>query len=470
MRYVDKDFNNQPFPFGNSLDNYMFGLYEAREQFQIDRGYTWENPVDYGKAYNPKIPAQSVFKSRIIYSQQKVLNALQDAYRIFLPNDYKDLAAKDGAIHALFDANDVMIAIQEGRISVLPYQSDVMVSGAEVYIGNGGVYAQRENPISAYGALLKSATMMARNESGNNNVYWVSNNGKGLFRYGNDGIKNLSNENGYRTYFLKNYNLCNQEFDIVLGFDQSRSDIFVTARGYNNTIAAWNSATAYTAGQKVTYNGINKNQTFEQLTDIYMALGNSTNSNPYDNPADWQYQPITDTEYYNYSTVIFNEKYNFFRGNFSLIVSRYFSFDGVIIVPIGKAAYNKVFDLFGGSSILRWLDNGVSFKQGVFELEFVANKNGVIPKRYLSYGAIVGTNHLELNNPTTVLSTETQVSESNGSEFVFSNGQLSEGVYSDENDNPIISEYLKIKFIGTAYYRIYAVAVQFYVKARTLMR
>jgi hypothetical protein len=129
-----------------------------------------------------------------------------------------------------------------------------------------------------------------------------------------------------------------------------------------------------------------------------------------------------------------------------------------------------VFDLFGGSSILRWLDNGVSFKQGVFELEFVANKNGVIPKRYLSYGAIVGTNHLELNNPTTVLSTETQVSESNGSEFVFSNGQLSEGVYSDENDNPIISEYLKIKFIGTAYYRIYAVAVQFYVKARTLMR
>jgi len=471
MRYVDKDFNNQPFPFGNSLDNYMFGLYEAGEQFQIDRGYTWENPVDYGKAYNPKIPAQSVFKSRIIYSQQKVLNALQDAYRIFLPNDYKDLAAKDGAIHALFDANDVMIAIQEGRISVLPYQSDVMVSGAEVYIGNGGVYAQRENPISAYGALLKSATMMARNESGNNNVYWVSNNGKGLFRYGNDGIKNLSNENGYRTYFLKNYNLCNQEFDIVLGFDQSRSDIFITARGYNNTIAAWNSATAYTTGQKVTYNASNKNQTFEQLTDIYMALGNSTNSNPYDNPADWQYQPITDTEYYNYSTVIFNEKYNFFRGNFSLIVSRYFSFDGVIIVPIGKAAYNKVFDLFGGSSILRWLDNGVSFKQGSFELEFVANKNGVIPKRWLSVGVQVGEAHLESNNPSAVITTETQTSDSVGlTEWEYTNGQIGMGVLSDHSDNVLISSYVKVKLVSQLYYRVYAVAVQFYVKFRTILR
>lgn len=469
MRFTDNTFNNLPFPFGNSLDNYMFGTYEAGEQFQIDRGYTWENPTDYGRAYNPNIPEQSTFKARIIYSQQKVLNALEDAYRRFLPQDYKDLAAKDGAIHGLLDVNDVMIAIQENRVSVLPYLSDVMVSGTEVYLGNGGVYAQRENPVSAYGATLKSGIMLARNEAGNVNVYWWSKSGKGLMRYGADGVKNLSNENGYRTWFFNKYDLCNSEFDIVLGFDQGRSDIFLTSRASNDTIATWNPATAYISGQKVVYGATNKYQTFEQLPDVYMALGNSTNANPYDTPASWSYQPITDTDYYNYSTVIFNEKFNFFRGNFSLLVSRYFNYYGSIIIPRGIPSYNKVYNLFGGASILRWLEES-DYKQGSFEVEWSVNKNGVIPKRYLSYGLVVGTDHVEANNPTTLLTTATQTSDSNGSEFVFQNGQLSEGVYSDENDNPMISEFMKIRFIGTSYFRIYAVACQFYVRARTLLK
>lgn len=469
MRFTDNTFNNLPFPFGNSLGNYMFGTYEAGEQFQIDRGYTWENPTDYGRAYNPNIPEQSTFKARIIYSQQKVLNALEDAYRRFLPQDYKDLAAKDGAIHGLLDVNDVMIAIQENRVSVLPYLSDVMVSGTEVYLGNGGVYAQRENPVSAYGATLKSGIMLARNEAGNVNVYWWSKSGKGLMRYGADGVKNLSNENGYRTWFLNKYDLCNSEFDIVLGFDQGRNDIFLTARASNDTIATWNPATAYISGQKVVYGATNKYQTFEQLPDVYIALGNSTNVNPYDTPASWSYQPITDTDYYNYSTIIFNEKYNFFRGNFSLLVSRYFNYYGSIIIPRGIPSFNKVYNLFGGASILRWLEES-DYKQGSFEVEWSVNKNGVIPKRYLSYGLVVGTDHVEANNPTTLLTTATQTSDSNGSEFVFQNGQLSEGVYSDENDNPMISEFMKIRFIGTSYFRIYAVACQFYVRARTLLK
>jgi hypothetical protein len=476
LRFVDRTFTNRPFPFGTSLNDYMFLTYEAGEQFQIDRGYTWENPTDYGRAFNPKIPPQRSFKSRIYYTQQKVLNSLEDSYRIFLPNDRKDLAAKDGAIHGLYDVNDVMIAIQENRVSVLPYQSDVAISGTEVYIGNGGVYAQRENPISSFGVRIKSAAILAKNESGNVNVYWVSHNGNGLFRYGNDGIKNLSNLNGYRTWFLNNYELCNSEFDIILGFDQSRNDIFVTAKGWNRTVQPWVQGQTYTLGDRVTYGfaspSVNKYQTFERLTDIYTLIVPSTSSftNPFDAPELWKYEPTSDISLYNYSTVIFNEKFNFFRGSFSLLPARYFSFNEKLIVPRGIANFNRLYDLFGGSSILQWLEESGTFKQGSFEAEWSVNKNGIIPKRFLSYGAIVGTDHIEANNPSTVLTTSTQTSDSNGSEFEFTNGQISEGVYTDHNDDPIISEFMKIRFISTSYYRLYSVVCQFYNKARTLLK
>lgn len=476
LRFVDKAFTNKPFPFGTSLNDYMFLPYEAGEQFQIDRGYTWENPIDDGRAFNPKIPPQRVFKSRIYYTQQKVLNSLEDSYRIFLPNDYKDLAAKDGAIHGLYDVNDVMIALQENRVSVLPYQSDVAISGTEVYIGNGGVYAQRENPISSFGINIKSASILAKNESGNVNVYWVSHNGNGLFRYGNDGVKNLSNLNGYRTWFLNNYELCNSEFDIILGFDQGRNDIFITAKGWNRTAQPWVQGQTYTLGDRVTYGfaspSVNKYQTFERLTDIYTLIVPSTSSftNPFDAPTLWKYEPTSDISLYNYSTVIFNEKFNFFRGSFSLLPARYFSFNEKVIVPRGIPNYNRLYDLFGGNSILQWLQEDGTFKQGSFEAEWSVNKNGIIPKRFISYGAIVGTDHIEANNPITLLTTSTQTSDSNGSEFEFSNGQISEGVYTDHNDDPIISEFMKIRFISTSYYRLYSVVCQFYNKARTLLK
>jgi len=470
MRFTDKTFTNLPFPFGNTLNNYLFGLYDSGEQFQIDLGYDWSNKLSEGRAYNANIPVQSNLKARIYYSQQKPLNALQDSYRVILPNDFKDLSAKDGEINGLYDINEVMVALQPFKVSVLPYQSDVMVSGTEVYIGNGGVYAQRQRPISTYGASLKSGTLVAENESGNSQLYWFSSAANAFMRYGKDGIKNLSTQDGWRTWYLNYTKLIDAEFDVVLGFDRNRSAIFLTARAVNTSVPLWNIATPYTTGQYVRYSAPNKYQTFEGLTDVYVALGNSTGSNPFDTPASWQYVPITNSTYYNYFTSVYNEKFNFFQGFFSLLVSRYFSFNGSILVTRGKAPFNKVYELFGGSGYLQWLDSDGIFKQGSFEVEFSVNKNGIVPKRYISYGAIVGTNHIEANNPTTILTTDTQTSDSNGSEFEFTNGQISEGVFSDNSDDPLLSEFMKVRFISTAYYRIYSAVCQFYNKSRNLLK
>lgn len=473
MRYVDNAFTNRPFPFGTTLNDYFFGVYDAQEQFQIDKGYNWENPLDQILPYNSRIPQQSRFKSRIYYSQQKPLNSLEDTYRIILPNDRKDLDAKDGEINGLLDVNEVMIALQPFKVSVLPYQSDVGLSAADgsLYVGSGGVYAQRENPVSTYGAQIKSGILLAQNEAGNSIVYWYSNSANALMRYGSDGVKNLSNENGWRTWYLNNSKLVSNEFDVVLGFDRNRMAIFTTFRAVNTDIAEWDSSETYNSGDYVRYGALNKYQTFENLQDVYVSLTTNTNSNPYNNPNDWEYVAITNTEYYNYSTNVFNEKYNFFQGFFSLIGSRYFYFDGRIIIPRGRAPYNMVFDLFGGNSYLSWLSDGSTEKSGNFILEWVCNKNGTIPKRFQWIGLQVGTGHNTANNPSVSITTETQTSTTvGGSEMEYLNGQLAVGVFPDSSEDPITSEYAKIRLSSILYYRVYSLVSNFYNRARIIMK
>ena len=472
LRFVDTTFTNQPFPMGNTLSNYLFPLIFAQEQFQIDNGYNWYAPINVGRAYNPKLPVRNKLKARIYYSLQKPLNAVQDFYRTILPNDFKDLAAKDGEIVGLYDTNDVMVAIQQYGVYILPYQSDVGLSAADgsLYVGNGGVYAQRENRVSTYGSALKSGTLKAENEAGNNQVYWYSNNAKALMRYGADGIKSLSNQDGWRTYFLNSTHFINSEFDIVMGYERNRRAIFVTARAFNDTVLPWDAATTYAVGNHVRYGAANQYKTFEQLQDIYVAKTISTNSTPYSHPADWEYIPTTDMTYYNYWSAIYNEKLNWFQGFFSLLPSRYFNFNGRIFVPRGIPEQNKVYDLFGGSTYLQWLSNGSTYKQGSFELEWVSTKRGLTPERFKWVGLQVGMNHNTATNPALTVNTETQVTTALPTDWDFRNGQLGVGIFPDASDEIIIGEYAKVRLTSAVFYRVYAMAVHLYDKARTILK
>jgi len=477
LRFVDKTFKNQPFPFGNTLDNYLFGEYDAMEQFQIDKGYDWYAPINAEKPYNSKLPIPSKLISRIYYSLQKPLGAIEDFYRTILPNNFKDLAAKDGPIVGLYDTNDVMVAIQQYGVFTLPYQSDVALSQSDgsVYIGNGGVYAQRENKVSSYGASLKSATLKAENEAGNSQVYWYSDSSKALMRYGSDGIKSLSDINGYRTFFLNSSAFIKDEFDIVMGYDRTRRIIMVTARALNATINPWVSGATYTYNANsptyVSYGATNAYHTFEQLPDVYrLKQTTSSNQSPWANTADWEYMPITDMSLYNYWTVVYNEKANWFSGSFSLLPERYFIFDGRMQVPRGISPRNYVYDLFGGTGYLQWLAYNGTYKQGSFEFEFVPNKQGLSPERFKWIGLQVGMDHDTATNPTVTVSTETQTVTMDASEWEYRNGQLGVGIFPDSNEDPIIGEYAKIRLVSDVYYRCFAMVTHLYTKARTILK
>jgi len=218
-----------------SISQYLFPFLNAEEvveeQFNYDRGYSEQYPL-FINAYNPNLPSESKFISRIYYSQQKPINSLQDFYRKVLAFDFRDLDTKNGNIAAIRDVNNYMVAVQPRAISVLPYLSDVALTsqgGGQVLVGTGGVYNQRENIISTYGTSLQTCTLVGNNNNGNSTLYWFSPEFKKYCRYGGDGIKVLSDDNSMRSFFLTM--VAQAEYDMVQVFDIEHASVIMTWGG-----------------------------------------------------------------------------------------------------------------------------------------------------------------------------------------------------------------------------------------------
>ncbi len=222
--------------FGHeSIVNYLFPFTTVEdvveEQFNYDNGYSAGYPLRL-TAYNPNLPSESKFVSRIHYSQQKPVNSLQDFYRKIAALDFRDLDTKNGNIAAIRDVNNYMVAIQPRAVSVLPYLSDVAITsqgGGQVLVGTGGVYNQRENIISTYGTGLQTCTLVGNNNNGNSTLYWFSPEFKKYCRYGGDGIKVLSDDNSMRSFFLTMN--AEAEYDMVQVFDIEHASVIMTWGG-----------------------------------------------------------------------------------------------------------------------------------------------------------------------------------------------------------------------------------------------
>ena len=214
----------------------------AQEQFNYDKAYSAQYPFTE-KPYDPNVPQQSKFGSRIYYSQQKPLNSVQDFYRKIFALDYRDLDSKNGDIAAIRDVNNYMVAIQPRAISVLPYQSDVAITsqdGNPILVGNGGVYNQRENIVSTYGTNLQSCVLVGNNNNGNSQLYWYSPQFKKFCRYGADGIRIISDEQMMRSYFLNEVNQINNEYSMVMAYNVEYASVIMTMFGTTNNTLMFN--------------------------------------------------------------------------------------------------------------------------------------------------------------------------------------------------------------------------------------
>jgi hypothetical protein len=417
----------------NSIAQY---LDDDREEFYIiDDGYNQQNnKLTSTKAYSDKVRVQTKFPTRIYYTAQRPTGSSYDSFRDIAPLDFKDLDGKNGQISALYDINDTMIALQKFAVSVLPYQTDVLLksdSGADIYVGNGGVYAQRESIVSTFGTNIQTNSFRGFNRNGNASLYWLSEGTKKVFRYGRDGIQCLSDNAKMRNFFLSRTKLIENEFDIVMGFDTKRDNLWITANAYKQGVSEWNAGSDYLEGMVVAISGVS----FYGYPLFYRALQGGGNKYPLSFPDYWEQIPLSNTDYYSIFTVLFNEKINTFTSLSGALPNRYFQYNNELLVPNVKSAWGNVYELNNGTNTYF---GGVDID---FYVQLVVNKIQNVTKRYLSLGLNTGEDLA--NFPTIDFATKNQTSTS--IDFEQKNGNVFTAVEPDANGEPLTGEYMTFK-------------------------
>ena len=414
---------------------------ENEEFYLIDEGYSQQtNKLTRSKPYNDKLKVQVKFPTRIYYTAQRPTGSSYDSFRDIAPLDFKDLDGKNGMISALYDINDTMIAMQKFAVSVLPYQTDVLLrsdAGAEIYVGNGGVYAQRESIIGTYGSNIQTNSFRGFNKNGNASLYWFSEVTKKVFRYGRDGIQGVSDNAFMRNFFLTRTKFVDTEFDIVMGFDTKRDNLWITSYKFKLGVPAWNSMSDYLPGNVVS-SGTNS---FYGYPLFYRAIGVGqipAGNTPATSPTYWELIPLSDGDYYSIFTILFNEKLNTFTSLCGALPRRYFQYNNELLVPNVKSAWGKVYELNNGTT---------TYFEGVnldFYVQPVVNKIQNTTKRFLSIGLNTGENQLTF--PTVNLATKTQTSTS--ILFEQKNGNIFTAVEPTITGEPITGEYMTFKIIS----------------------
>ena len=411
---------------------------ENEEFYLIDQGYNQQtNTLTRSKPYTDKLRIQTKFPTRIYYTAQRPTGSSYDSFRDIAPLDFKDLDGKNGQISALYDINDTMIAMQKFAVSVLPYQTDVLLrseAGAEIYVGNGGVYGQRESIIGTYGSNIQTNSFRGFNKNGNASLYWFSEVTKKVFRYGRDGIQGVSDNAFLRNFFLTRTKLVDTEFDIVMGFDTKRDNLWITSYKFNLGVPAWNFPEDYFAGDVVS-SGTNS---FYGYPLFYRAIQNGAGNTPATSPEYWEQIPLSDGDYYSIFTILFNEKLNTFTSLCGALPRRYFQYNNELLVPNVKSPWGKVYELNNGTTT--YFD-GVDLD---FYVQPVVNKIQNTTKRFLSIGLNTGENQLTF--PTVDFATKTQ--ESTSILFEQKNGNIFTAVEPTSTGEPVTGEYMTFKVMS----------------------
>lgn len=412
---------------------------DNEEFYLIDEGYSQQtNKLTRSKPYNDKLRVQTKFPTRIYYTAQRPTGSSYDSFRDIAPLDFKDLDGKNGQISALYDINDTMIAIQKFAVSVLPYQTDVLLksdAGAEIYVGNGGVYAQRESIVGTYGTNIQTNSFRGFNKNGNASLYWFSEVTKKVFRYGRDGIQCLSDNAFMRNFFLTRTKLVENEFDLIMGFDTKRDNLWISAKAYKEGVIPWGGAD-YIIGDIVSL----YNVSFYDYPLFFRAIQPSGGSAKYPltNPDYWEQIPLSDGDYYSIFSILFNEKLNTFTTLSGALPNRYFQYNNELLVPNVKSAWGKVYELNNGTDT--YFDGlGIDFY-----IQPVVNKVQNTTKRFLSIGLNTGEDQTTF--PTVDFATKTQ--ESTSVDFEQKNGNIFTAVEPALNGDQITGEYMTFKIVS----------------------
>lgn len=150
---------------------------------------------------------QEDFPTRVAYSTQSFQEDLADNFRIFLPNDYRDIQGETGVITDLFTIkNNLYIHTEEG-LWHQPQNYQERVTGDIVsFVGTGGYFNTPPRRIlddnkASGGTRHRTATLKTKN-----GVFFVSENENKIYQFDGNSLQPIS-DLGMSTWFKENLKL-----------------------------------------------------------------------------------------------------------------------------------------------------------------------------------------------------------------------------------------------------------------------
>ena len=186
----------------------------------------------------------SEYSNVIIPSKIKIAGEKIDSWTSYLINDAMALDGKFGAINALISNKDEIYAFQDKAIAFVSISPRVQVQGDDgvsIQLGTGQVLNDYKYLTTSSGSVNKLSIL-----STERGMFYFDLYNKSFCSIGNEGLKGISDMEGFHKYFVDEIDISSQKNDnpltgggIVAGWDKITNDVYISffKEDYKDTLS-----------------------------------------------------------------------------------------------------------------------------------------------------------------------------------------------------------------------------------------
>ena len=191
---------------GTGLARYLQQWLAVSNNNTYERSYDFRDGTISEQGFDPNKDVVSDLPTRITWSAKKILNSPIDNYRIFKPIDFADLDLTFGEISHHETINNTFYTFQEKSFQRQYFRDASLVGaqeGTDVVIGSGSILGAPGVELTAIGTSKKWSVIKGKTPQGKDAVYWYNDRSQKIMRFGQDGVRVLSDK-GLFSYLLNN--------------------------------------------------------------------------------------------------------------------------------------------------------------------------------------------------------------------------------------------------------------------------
>jgi hypothetical protein len=326
---------------------YRQSSYNAGYNATVDR--VGNIGFDQQSTYDGKKP------STMIWSQIKVIGEAIDAYRLFMPLDFLDLDITNGEIAHHEVVNNAVYTWQQNSFQRQYFAETTLLNpqqGASIVLGTGTFAGPPGAELSSIGCDNKWAIIKGITPSGKDVVYWYNEKLRKIVRFGQDGVKVISDQTISSSLtrdmkYLVDQNNPLLNLGVHGGWNNRYSEAIFTFKGINPNIQKWVTSTSYVVGNYVL--PVSTYTHASGMSFVYRCILNHTSgaSTQPETGASWttywaKVTPGTDSNTHTLFTWVWDELKNGFITKMSVYPSLFMS-NRIGIYSVSPLERNKLY-------------------------------------------------------------------------------------------------------------------------------